>query len=192
MELAVLGPVELAGGAGAELNGTMVRRLAAALALSPHGLPFDGLVDALWAEEPPPSARKTLQGFVHRLRRSLGAEALVRTVDGYRLEPGLVELDVHAFDRDLDEAAALDATGRCEDALARADAALRLWRGIPFVELGDLPAAVAERARLEERLRLGEELRAQLALGLGARARSSAISRPWSPARRCGNGVGRC
>ncbi|WP_454778249.1 BTAD domain-containing putative transcriptional regulator [Georgenia muralis] len=58
-------------------------------------------------------------------------------------------------------------TGVLEDAAARLESALDLWRGEPYVELGDAPSAVAERARLEElRLLALEDLAvARLALG---------------------------
>jgi predicted ATPase len=39
---------------------------------------------------------------------------------------------------------------------------LRRWRGLPFPELGEWPGVLADRARLTERWRLGEELRAEL------------------------------
>ncbi|WP_341358448.1 BTAD domain-containing putative transcriptional regulator [Georgenia sp. M64] len=57
--------------------------------------------------------------------------------------------------------------GVLEDAVARLESALDLWRGEPYVELEDAPSAVAERARLEElRLLALEDLAvARLALG---------------------------
>ena len=52
MELAVLGPLEVVGGTGIEVQGAMVRRLAAALAVCPRGASVDVLVEALWGDVP--------------------------------------------------------------------------------------------------------------------------------------------
>jgi predicted ATPase/DNA-binding SARP family transcriptional activator len=162
VELAVLGPLEVVGGPGIEVQGSMVRRLAAALAVSPRGASVDVLVEALWGDDPPASCRKTLQGFVHRLRRALGASAVVTTTNGYRFDLERVQLDVVSFESELDAAAALRGTVQPREAIALVEAALRRWRGLPFPELGVWPGVLADRARLTERRRLGEELRAEL------------------------------
>ena len=54
--------------------------------------------------------------------------------------------------------------------LADLDAALSLWRGVPYAELEDAPAAQAERARLEELRVIALEDRAVAALGMGRHA----------------------
>ena len=128
VELAVLGPLEVVGGTGIELHGIMVRRLAAALAVSPRGASVDVLVEALWGDDPPASCRKTLQGFVHRLRRTLGASAVVTTSNGYRFDLERVQVDVASFDSELDGAAALRDTAQFREAIALVEAALRRWR----------------------------------------------------------------
>ena len=55
-------------------------------------------------------------------------------------------------------------------AMASLDEALGLWRGTPYVELEEAPAAVAERARLEELRTVALEDRAVAALALGEHA----------------------
>jgi hypothetical protein len=55
-------------------------------------------------------------------------------------------------------------------AMATLDEALGLWRGTPYVELEEAPAAVAERARLEELRTVALEDRAVAALALGEHA----------------------
>ena len=59
----------------------------------------DQLVDALWGERPPPSAAKSLDTYVYRLRKLLGHDRLAREAGGYLLhvEPG--ELDADEFER---------------------------------------------------------------------------------------------
>ena len=56
----------------------------------------DELAEGLWPSTPPPSARKSLQAHVARLRRVSGAAAIVGRGGGYRLDPGLVEVDAGA------------------------------------------------------------------------------------------------
>ena len=46
------------------------------------------LEEAVWPGQPPPTARKTLQGHIARLRRALGATAIVERSGGYLLESG--------------------------------------------------------------------------------------------------------
>lgn len=127
----VLGPlrVERDDGSVVELRHRMQRRLLSALAARhPRAVTVDGLIDAMWGESPPPSARKTLQTNVFRLRKTLGATAIVTTTGGYRLGPS-VRVDVDEFER-LRE--------------------LHWWRGDPFDELSNWSAIEGRRARLVE------------------------------------------
>ena len=64
----------------------------AALALSPRRpVPVPRLIELVWGGNPPDAAAKALQWHVVRLRKGLGAEAVVRTGSAYRLDvdPGL-------------------------------------------------------------------------------------------------------
>lgn len=57
------------------------RLLLAALALPPGSvIGVDALVDAIWRETAPASARKTLQAYVSNLRRALGERRLDDTI----------------------------------------------------------------------------------------------------------------
>lgn len=171
MQFQVLGPVEVtSGGSALDLGTPRQRRLLGLLLLhAGEAVAYDRLAEDLWDGEPPRTARHTLQGYVHRLRRALADEAgrLETRPTGYRLKVSAGELDAGAFE-DLVE------TGR--RALVRNDpraasealeAALDLWRGTPFAGLGDLAAFEAERARLDA-LRvtaLEDRIEAELALG---------------------------
>ncbi len=62
------------------------------------------------------------------------------------------------------------APAELEEAFARINEGLSLWRGLPYTELEDAPAAQAERARLEELRAMAMEDRAVAALGLGRHA----------------------
>jgi DNA-binding SARP family transcriptional activator len=48
-------------------------------------VPADLLIDGLWGEEPPESARNTLQTYVYRLRKLLGEGRIDGRDDGYVL-----------------------------------------------------------------------------------------------------------
>ncbi len=169
--------------------GTRKRRaLVAALALS-GGRPVsvDALVDLLWADSPPDGVAGTLQVYVSGLRRALEpdraprapATVLVTVAPGYALHLPEGALDAARFDRTVSDVhrrvgqrpALWAPPALSNDELAATaqelDEALALWRGVPYVELEDAAAAVAERARLEELRSVALEDRAVAALALG-------------------------
>ena len=84
-------------------------------------VPVPRLVDLVWGEEPPRTAEKTLQSYVVRLRRALGAGAIVRVGAAYRLTVQPEALDVARFRQQL--------------ALGNIEAALDEWTGIPLAGL---------------------------------------------------------
>jgi two-component SAPR family response regulator len=87
VEVRVLGPLEVADELG-HLVGLRAKerallcRLAAGRSTT---VSIDALINALWHDDPPASAHKTLQGLVHHLRRVLGSDAIAREPHGYRL-----------------------------------------------------------------------------------------------------------
>ncbi|WP_018638261.1 AfsR/SARP family transcriptional regulator [Parafrankia elaeagni] len=131
----------------------------------------DRLSDLLWDSSPPPSATKTLENYVSRLRRLLGpvlGGRIITRSPGYVIEPR------NRFEVDLVIQA--DLAGRAQEAAARGDwaraacdarDALALWRGDPFC---DIPVERLRREQAphlaEARLRLRElALTAQVMLG---------------------------
>ena len=70
----ILGPFEvLRDGASVDLGGQKPAQLLAALVLNANEVvSIDRLVDELWGDEPPRTARKTLQVHASRLRREIG------------------------------------------------------------------------------------------------------------------------
>jgi DNA-binding SARP family transcriptional activator len=73
MEFRILGPVEAWDGAEQlDLGGSKPRALLAVLLLHANQVvSTDQLVDELWSEAPPPTARNLVQGYVSRLRQAL-------------------------------------------------------------------------------------------------------------------------
>ena len=65
------------------------RSLLGALVLAgPDGMTLTRLIDVLWDEEPPATARKALQVYVSELRRVHGADVIVTRPSGYVIGPG--------------------------------------------------------------------------------------------------------
>jgi predicted ATPase/DNA-binding SARP family transcriptional activator len=171
VEFRILGSLKVVAGGEPLGLGTPRQRTLLGLLLIRAGevVSFDRLVEDLWDGDPPGTARHTLQGYVHRLRRALGPEEwrLQTRPPGYRLKVSAGELDAQRFDD-------LAADGR--RALVRGDpnaaadllaAALDLWRGPLLADLGEVAAVEPERARLEA-LRLTaleDRIEADLALG---------------------------
>jgi DNA-binding SARP family transcriptional activator len=71
----------------------------------------DRLIDELWGESAPPTAAKTLQGYVSRLRKVLGADALQTQGHAYRLAVEHDAVDAARFERLVAEARAVAAKG---------------------------------------------------------------------------------
>ncbi|WP_170297135.1 BTAD domain-containing putative transcriptional regulator [Georgenia thermotolerans] len=197
MRIAVLGPVEAHRDAPVDLGTRKQRALVAALALHRgRPVPVDTLVDLLWRDAPPPGVAGTLQAYVAGLRRGLEpdrparapATVLITRGPGYALQLEPAGLDVAVFEDLAGEAhralagassipdgapAPRPDPAALDDAAGRLAAALALWRGAPFVELEDAPAALAERARLEELRLLAVE---DLAVAHLAQGRHSAVA----------------
>src|SRR6266508_3347935 len=83
--------------------GSHRRRLLALLASRPGRLAsVESIVGALWGDDPPPSALKTVQAHVARLRRSLapvGSELIETAPGGYRLAVDPSAVDAVRFER---------------------------------------------------------------------------------------------
>jgi DNA-binding SARP family transcriptional activator len=101
----------------------------------------DLLVDAVWGEAPPATARKTLQVYVSRLRQALGLSSIESRGDGYLLRTGPDDIDAHRFVRLADEGRRALATDP-DAAATTLRTALGLWYGSPWGPLGDEPALV--------------------------------------------------
>lgn len=166
-EFGVLGPLRVAvEGEDVDLDQPMLRRLLALLLCDANSpVSAEALADALWETKPPASARKTLQLYVHRLRKKLRDPArITHGPAGYRLvvEPG--ELDADELRRLVADAHATVDPGR-RAALLRD--ALALWRGIPLADLVDVPAVLTMSDALTDRwlALLGERVDVDLELG---------------------------
>jgi DNA-binding SARP family transcriptional activator len=167
-EFRILGPLEVVDADRVRpLGGKLLRGLILALLLHACELRTpDQLIDDLWGDCPPATARASLHNLVSTLRRTLGRDVLETTHSGYVLAVTEDRVDAFRFERLLDRA-----RGACVVEKVRLlDQALGLWRGSPLVDVRYEEFAQGEIRRLEE-LRvdaLEELLAAKLELGAGA------------------------
>ena len=167
MEYRLLGPLEARGADGpVHLGGAKPRALLALLLLNAgRTISSARLIDELWGEDAPASARKMVQINVSHLRKVLPAGVLRTDAAGYSLQIDPDTLDLGRFERLAGEGRAALAAGDPGTAADRLAGALALWRGPALAEFGE---AFAERegARLEA-LRLAaleDRIEADLAL----------------------------
>ena len=168
MEFRILGPLEVRDGERTvELGAAKQRALLGLLLLHANELvTTTQLVDELWSDRPPATAEKLVQGYVHALRKKLGADVIVTRGPGYELRVEEGGLDVREFERLVAEAR----EAPLAEAVELRRRALLLWRGRPLADVAvDGPARTAL-ARLEG-LRLTtqlERLEGELELGRDA------------------------
>ena len=173
LEVGILGPLRLTrDGEELPIAGEKMRGLLAILLLE-AGRPVSAerLVDELWEDAPPATARQSLYVHVARLRRSLAADGsddspLTTGPRGYMLRFEEDRVDATRFRRLVAGAREARRAGRAEDAADGYRAALSLWRG---AALEDVPLRSLDAARAElEELRLAaleERIDADLARG---------------------------
>jgi DNA-binding SARP family transcriptional activator len=148
MDFRLLGPLEVVDhDRPLALGGGRQRSLFAVLLLHANEVVSkDRLIDAMWGERPPPTAGKTVQVYVSRLRKQLGEGRLLTRAPGYLLSVERSELDLGQFERLVEEARGADPASAGES-LRRA---LALWRGPALSDLAYEPVVQNEIARLEE------------------------------------------
>ena len=168
LEFRVLGPLEVwRTGERVPIPAPKQRALLGLLLLRANSpVPQDELIDQLWGEQTPPTARASLQNQVHALRRILGPEVIERQPAGYVAHVGPEQLDLTRFERLVAEsrrAQPKERAGKLREALA-------CWRGPALVEFPTEPFAQHEINRLEEErlTALEERIEAELELGVAA------------------------
>ncbi|EWC63330.1 putative regulatory protein [Actinokineospora spheciospongiae] len=163
----------------------MLRRTLALLLLNVNSVvSFGTLVEELWDENPPRSAKTTLQTYIYQWRKLLGSSAtpaqsaavaggfpgtaLLTRQAGYELRLGPDDVvDVDQFESAVRRAKAKHGDGLVEDASTALRSALALWRGaiLDDTEIG--PVLGASVTRLAEARQEALELRLDLDLQLG-------------------------
>src|SRR5437764_13023778 len=168
-QFTLLGPLSLMqNGEPVALGGQKRRALLAALLLEANKVVARAsLIDALWGEDPPDTARNTIQVYVSQLRKLLPDGMLETAPPGYRLVVDPAAVDVFEFIRLSQDGRTALTMGDADTAGETLRAALALWRGPALADLAWEPFAQAEVVRLEE-LRLAaleDRIDADLARG---------------------------
>ncbi|GLZ32619.1 hypothetical protein Lesp02_48070 [Lentzea sp. NBRC 105346] len=164
MIIRLLGPVELTGPHGVvPLKGAGQRTLVARMAVRPgETVQRTALVDALWSDNAPVTATKTLHSLLAHLRKELrdaGLDEVIATRDpGYALHVPVDSVDVIKFQTLAAEGRALTEQDPCGGAEKLRDA-LALWTGDPLADCRPSEWARHEATRLGElRLDVTEDL----------------------------------
>lgn len=164
MEIRILGPIGVfTADRQVALGGRRQRAVLAGLLVHVNQpVSTDRLIDFVWGDDPPPTARKSLQTYVSRLRRLLGATVIEGYADGYLLRLDGIQLDADQFEKLAEQGRSHLATDP-QSAFEELGSALAQWRGSP---LSDIHAGVdlvpylerlseARLAALEDRLEAG-------------------------------------
>jgi DNA-binding SARP family transcriptional activator len=178
----VLGPLQVWNGSAWSPIRAGQQRVVLAVLLAEAGrvVTADRLVDEIWGERPPRSASTTLQGYVARLRRLLGAGKegpLATRGRGYELTVGDGEVDAAAFRALLvagRRALAADDPG---GALPRLTEGLALWRGPALADVPATPTVTGYANRLEQSRLDALEARLDVLLKLDNHVEAAALAR---------------
>src|SRR5919201_3367936 len=134
MEFRILGPLEvLEDGRPLPLGRLKERTVLAVLLLHPNEfVSRERLIDELWGEAPPPTARKAVNVYLSKLRKVLtrdGDDPIETAAGGYRLRLEPEHIDAERMQQLLDGARESVSGGDLDDAAERFREALALWRG---------------------------------------------------------------
>src|SRR5215467_3090953 len=172
VEFRILGPLEVVEDGNPVALGTLKERLVLGVLLL-HANEFvsrERLIDDLWGEAPPPTARKAVNVYVSKLRKALGvagADPITTAAGGYRLNVEPDALDASRVQVLVATARECVGKGDLEAAVERFQEALSLWRGPTLAGLELESRGRDEVAQLDE-LRLTalmDRIDCDLALG---------------------------
>jgi DNA-binding SARP family transcriptional activator/Tfp pilus assembly protein PilF len=174
MEFRILGPLQVHVRQRLPLAGQRQQRLLAGLLLVPNRVaPLSYLIDAVWDDDPPATAKRQLQNSISALRPLLdngpAAPAILSDGPGYRLRVAPHQLDALLFADRIAEAQALMARHNPVEAADLMRSALDLWQG-PALAGTDGRVVRAGALRLDEQRQAAIEQCVDLELALGRQA----------------------
>jgi DNA-binding NarL/FixJ family response regulator/DNA-binding SARP family transcriptional activator len=155
VEFRILGPLEVVEDGQPVALGTLKERLVlGVLLLHPNEfVSRERLIDELWGESPPPTARKAVNVYVSQLRKALtrnGVDPIATADGGYRFSGDAEALDLTHMQHLLADARERAAAGELEAAAELLREALALWRGPALAGLLLESHGRAEVAQLDE------------------------------------------
>jgi predicted ATPase/DNA-binding SARP family transcriptional activator len=169
LEIRILGPLEVvSGGALLPLGGQKQRAVLAILTIRAGTvISADELIELLWSGSPPATASTTVQVYVSRLRKLIGADLIATAAGGYVLSAELDLLDTARFEQRAARGRELRRANKPTEASAALTEALSLWRGPALADFTYESWAQSDIIRLDEqRLAcLEERVEADLACG---------------------------
>ena len=128
----------------------------------------DALIDSVWGERAPASARHLVHEYVSRIRGAFGDGSLIATrAPGYVVERDACELDAALFGELVGEARSAVAAHDLADALKTFDEALGLWRGDALSDLALEGDARSAATSLDGQRRAAQSERVDVGLALG-------------------------
>lgn len=167
MDIRVLGAVAVSGDDGSDRTprGQRARDLLAVMLLRrERGVPPDVLLDVVWGSEAHQLDISVVHTQMARLRRAIGADAIITTPTGYQLAAASTDADQF-----LDLVTRARRTDDRLQAIALLEGARELWRGpVPYADVSD-GIASAEAARLREARIAAEEQLAEALLAVPGR-----------------------
>ena len=128
---------------------------------------LERLIDGVWGEARPTSAKHMVHECVSQLRRTVGGDSIMTRAPGYVLVPPDEPLDSGRFEALVAEARGAVRDGWDAEALRAYDAALALWRGDVLADLALEGQARLDADRLDQDRLLASEERIDVALALG-------------------------
>ncbi|MCW2921114.1 MAG: family transcriptional regulator [Thermoleophilia bacterium] len=168
--------VSLLGEPAIEVDGTLAplasrkqRQVLASLALR-HGARRStaSLIDDLWGDSPPETARKNVQVLIGKLRSRVGRpHAIPHIDDGYALDATQWQFAHAQFGELQREARRFADQAAWSRVLATLDAALAMWRGSALGALSDEPWAMDAARSLDQQRRDASLLRNEARIALG-------------------------
>jgi predicted ATPase/DNA-binding SARP family transcriptional activator len=171
--LRLLGPVRIdTNPPTRQVSGAKARAVLAALGLRVgQVVTLDQLIEDVWGETPPPTARNAIQVYISALRRTYDLSGRVlgleRVADGYRLRCARGEVDWWLFQELAAQSRRSARDGDLERAAGLLVDALRLWDGPPLADIGSAALAATFAAGMEaaRQSALADRIDADLALG---------------------------
>ena len=128
---------------------------------APRAVSTAELVAAVWGGAAPTTAGASLTNHIARIRAGAGPDVIATAPDGYLLT---ATTDVALATAEIDEAERSLAHDDADRAFVLVDAALRRWRGAPFVDIAEVDAVRPHQEHLRQLHTHAESLRLEAAI----------------------------